>query len=539
MIHICWKFPPIHLSFFCFLIGCAQVQTLEGGKIDEQAPIPIAINPPNQTTQFNGQQIRITFDEFVRLNKPLQTISVIPNDINIKTELHHKTLTLSWEEPLRENTTYSIFLNRTVQDITESNDSIMQLVFSTGNVIDSLSYTTFVVNAENETPEKNIVVGLFDHPDSLRPIYFAQTDEHGKATLNHLKEGDYYVRAFSDDLKQGKIGKNDRIAFKTESIRSSSTPIDSTPLRLFPPISPPKITSFVYHPPGFFVVSANRSLSDTSTILSINEEQIPHERLHIFSADSIGIPFRPVDTNVIILKIKNEDWTDSTRLRIPTNQRTKHTKIYAQKTNLLSKESIVLSTTDLIDQIDTSQIKIIHVSDSSQVHNYRYQISNNSVQFWIDHKENERTKINVSPDAFHISKDWKTEPYEQVFTHRSHKELGVLNLTVERITTSAIIVEMLFNNTLVHRTSSLDTNKILHFVFNDLEPGEYTFRIIEDTNGNKQWDTGNFETMTQPETIHFFSTPITIRANWEIEATLTIDLTPSKAMHASFFKLHA
>ena len=57
-------------------------------------------------------------------------------------------------------------------------------------------------------------------------------------------------------------------------------------------------------------------------------------------------------------------------------------------------------------------------------------------------------------------------------------------------------------------------------IVNELEPGDYTFKIILDENQNGKWDTGNFETYLQAEKVDLYSTPIKVRANWEVEATL-------------------
>ena len=36
------------------------------------------------------------------------------------------------------------------------------------------------------------------------------------------------------------------------------------------------------------------------------------------------------------------------------------------------------------------------------------------------------------------------------------------------------------------------------------EPGKYTARLIEDTNGNYKWDTGNYEKKLQPEMVYYY-----------------------------------
>lgn len=505
----------------CFLlVACAQIKSLEGGPRDESAPVPMGMVPANETVNFNGQAIAIRFDEYVKLNNPLQTISVIPNDIKIKAELQDKTLLLYWEESMRENTTYSIFLNKTIRDVNESNDSIMQLVFSTGPFIDSLSYSTFVVDAKDGLPKKNMVVGLFDHPDSLRPIYFAQTDQNGKVKLNYLKEGAFYIRAFEDLSKRGIIGKNESIAFREVMVSPGMDYIDSVPLKAFSPLPKPDITTFKFNAPGTFVVGANRSLENAE--LRLNGNEIPKDRIKFIKNDSLLIVTRPGEDNLFIFSATTDDWTDTTRARVvPT--RNKITNINTPSTDYFPGKPIVLSSLDLIDAVDTSKITIFNFTDSTVINDYTFEIKGNELELLIPDFTGEKIKITVNPEALKITEGWTFQKFEQTFNKRADKEFGILNVKISGYS-EPIIIEMLSKNAVV-KTEFLTESKVLRF--EQLEPGEYTFRIILDENGNQQWDTGNFETKTQPEEIHLFSTPTKVRANWEIDVELVpLETTP-------------
>ncbi len=50
-----------------------------------------------------------------------------------------------------------------------------------------------------------------------------------------------------------------------------------------------------------------------------------------------------------------------------------------------------------------------------------------------------------------------------------------------------------------------------------LTPGNYTLKVIIDSNNNNKWDTGNYSEKTQAETIVIYEKPIVIRANWDNE----------------------
>ena len=72
------------------------------------------------------------FDEFIKLQDPLNTITMNPSVGQLTSELKNKTLRVSWEASLLPETTYILQLNGTIRDNTESNDSIYQFVFSSG-----------------------------------------------------------------------------------------------------------------------------------------------------------------------------------------------------------------------------------------------------------------------------------------------------------------------------------------------------------------------------------------------------------------------
>ena len=123
--------------------------TITGGPRDETAPKPVEelMEPKNATTNYTGNSFVIPFDEYFQLNNPAQTIRMVPPHATVQAEMRKKTLYLSWEDTLEANTTYAIYLNGTVKDLTEGNDTTLQIVFSTGPVLDTTSYTLAIVDA--------------------------------------------------------------------------------------------------------------------------------------------------------------------------------------------------------------------------------------------------------------------------------------------------------------------------------------------------------------------------------------------------------
>jgi hypothetical protein len=61
--------------------------------------------------------------------------------------------------------------------------------------------------------------------------------------------------------------------------------------------------------------------------------------------------------------------------------------------------------------------------------------------------------------------------------------------------------QLLDNSEKVIRTSALYNGEL---IFEDLRPGKYYLRYIDDTNGNGKWDTGKYSEKQQPEKVYYF-----------------------------------
>ncbi|MCH5175357.1 MAG: Ig-like domain-containing protein [Prevotellaceae bacterium] len=81
-------------------------------------------------------------------------------------------------------------------------------------------------------------------------------------------------------------------------------------------------------------------------------------------------------------------------------------------------------------------------------------------------------------------------------------------------------VQLLDGNDKVIKTIKAQNNKADFYFIN---PGTYYMRMFCDINDNGVWDTGDYETMLQPEPVYYYPAPLPLKANWEI----TEDWNPS------------
>lgn len=188
-----------------FIHACANPVSPTGGPKDTTPPEIIRSIPLNQSVNFTGDRVIMTFSEFVTL-KDMNTQLVVSPPLSEPPvfSMRGKSMTMKFEEPLRENSTYNFFFGDAIVDLTEANPlTNYSFSFSTGPVLDSLSIKGKLLNAFNLQPVKSAFVMLYDSiydsvPYKQRPYYLARTSETGDFVLNNLRDSKYLMFALTD-----------------------------------------------------------------------------------------------------------------------------------------------------------------------------------------------------------------------------------------------------------------------------------------------------------------------------------------------------
>lgn len=191
-----------------FAQQCANAVAPTGGPKDNTPPRVVEAVPVNQSINFSGKKIEITFDEYITLENANQNVLISPPlsekpDIKLK----NKTVVVKFKENLAPNTTYTINFGSAIKDLHEGNpfkDYVYS--FSTGDHIDTLAIAGKVLKADDKKPAEEVYVGLYaadrDNLDSLpmsvAPNYITKTDKEGRFSLNGLADKKYLVFALKD-----------------------------------------------------------------------------------------------------------------------------------------------------------------------------------------------------------------------------------------------------------------------------------------------------------------------------------------------------
>ena len=202
----------IAATTFCCVIShsCANTKASPvGGPKDTIPPVIVAINPPMGDTAFplTGTPVRLRFNEYTVVKDANQVLLSPPHKKKPKVKVKGKEIVVTFQDTLRENTTYTIDFGSGLADNNEGNIAPRFVyAFSTGDTLDSMYICGTVVDAETMTPVKNALVSLYrEFRDSstmiLLPDAAGRSDDWGFFTIRNIKPVPYWVYACTDDNK--------------------------------------------------------------------------------------------------------------------------------------------------------------------------------------------------------------------------------------------------------------------------------------------------------------------------------------------------
>lgn len=117
----------------------------------------------------------------------------------------------------------------------------------------------------------------------------------------------------------------------------------------------------------------------------------------------------------------------------------------------------------------------------------------------------------VDSTAFHGIYGLFTDKIKQGFKTRAMEEYSTLYFDIVGADSIAF-VELLDGQDRVLRRRPVIAGRADFYYLN---PGKYSARLINDTNGNGEWDTGIYEKGQQPEKVYYYPDIIDVKVNWE------------------------
>ena len=225
-------FSLSHLLTLSLFTSCARMGAPDGGWYDDDPPKVVKADPEDQATNIQSRKINIYFDEFIKLVDATNKVIVSPPQLEMpEIKAAGKRIVVELKDTLKENTTYTIDFSDAITDNNEGNPmGNYTYSFSTGEQIDTMEVSGYVLDASNLEPIKGILVGLYnDLADSAfktKPMLrVSRTDSRGHFVVKGIAPGTY--RAYALQEADGDFRftqRSEMIAFNHDTFEPSSKP---------------------------------------------------------------------------------------------------------------------------------------------------------------------------------------------------------------------------------------------------------------------------------------------------------------------------
>lgn len=455
----------ISVSLIIGSSGCANIIPPGGGPRDSLPPVLISAIPKDSVTNFTGDRITLTFDEFVEIDNAFENVLVSPTPNNVPNiGFHFRNVTVKIKDTLEPNTTYSIDFGNALKDVNEGNIyKNFTYVFSTGRTLDQNTISGKVILAETGKIDTTLIVVLHRNlEDSAvakeKPRYIAKLDGKGNFTFRNLPAATFALYAIPNEFSRRYDDTTKPFAFADSAINTAQ----NTPVTLYA-----------------YQLAKNDTVAKTSQPKNVNaKSRNKQEKL----------------------------------LRFQNN-------LESGRQDLLS--NLQLNFTQPIKTFDTTKI-ILTNKDFTPVSNYTIAPDTNMTRFSIIHNWPPDTDFNlmIGKDAFTDSAGLTLVKNDTIkFTTKRNEDYGAVRLRFRNLDLSKNPVLQVVQNDKIIESSTLTSPEWSRKLYN---PGEYDLRILYDDNKNGKWDPGKFfGVRKQPEKVTIINSKLSIRSNWDNERDIT------------------
>lgn len=528
------NFKYILFLLIIVITGCAKRGSITGGLKDTLAPILTFSFPKNYSTNFNSKEIKLTFDEYIKLkdlNKQLIISPPMKYDPLILPTGVSKYISIKIQDTLELNTTYSFNFGQSITDNNEGNAlNQFKYVFSTGTFIDSLSLTGTVKDAYTKEVESFVSVMLYEVNDKFNdsvvynqvPRYITNTlDSLTTFNLENLKAGKYLLVAMKDYGSNNKFNpKKDKIGFHKEFI---TIPSDTTyEIKIFKETPSFKATR-PYQASSNRVIIPYEGVSKNSKIILKNGETVLPTLVTKFpQKDSLQVWFEPIKVDSLALTINEDKYEKAFNFKTKASKKDSLNISALQSGSINIKERFTLKTNTPLDKFDNSKMKLTNKDSISVDFKTEYDEFNQRLFFDFKKEPLEKYRLQIMPGALTDYLGHSNDTLVYNLTTKDLAEYGNLKVNLQNAKRFPLIVELTNDTGDVIATEYAENKPEVEF--NLIEPAIFWLRAIYDDNKNREWDSGNYLKKREAEEVIYFSKGVDVRANWDVEQAFDLSI---------------
>jgi len=570
----------ISLFYLIFYTSCANIGSPSGGPKDSIPPVVVRTIPELRGTNFKGNDVRITFDEFINSDEVTEKLVVSPPmKKKPMIKMKGKTLIVEFTQDLRKESTYSLDFKDAVADNNEKNPiEDFRFSFSTGSTFDSLRVVGYVKDAITQEPVEKALVLLHRQKDYTAfidsvPDYIGKTDKEGLFMIDNVAPGSYRLYALTDTDNSLTYNSNaEQIAF-ADSLIIPSAKYVARPDTVIKGADTLLVTGHVdYLPAPRYLMMLeeikfghhlgpykrnqgnkcdfyfSESLSDSFQVNLIKptptkdwsyiESNLKRDSITVWLTDTIlsksdslkfELKYQVLDSlNQLVIKRDTVGMIYSAP-KTPKVKRKKGELPPVPTINLSNNinsaahdlyRPIKIEAPEPLSSFDTTRIRLYSLEDTVKTRiPIEVKRDTNSVRkYFIEHhwEPNTNYLFQVDSAAAYNIYGYPSNKVDQKFKTQKEDYYGKIILTISGLSGPAI-VQLLGND---KDEKVLQKIQILgdgKIEFPYLKPEKYKLKIILDSNKNGKWDTGFLADGIQPEEVVYYPKIIKIRSNFEIE----------------------
>ncbi|MEW6701556.1 MAG: Ig-like domain-containing protein [Bacteroidota bacterium] len=566
-------FKIIAFGIILFFTRCASQMPPDGGEVDKIPPKIIELFPENGTTNYKDNFFEITFSEYVDKSSVKEAIFISPFlQKKVEYDWSGRTLTVYFNDTLKQNTTYTITIGTDVKDINNANKMAepFSFAFSTGDKIDKGKISGKIYNAD---PDGVMIFAYRNNekeidPAQQKPDYLSQVGKNGKYTLLGLGDGSYSVFAIRDKLRDLKYQKNEDefgVQYKRIALDDKVDEINNVDFFLtIEDTIAPKITNVLMKDRNHLIVEFGEAV-DSTKIFGSNFfalDTIKNKKVQIkyfYKGDAKRNQFYLAFTDTLE---EREDWVlvsngipdlkdnlsavEKTPFSVKNDRDTFAVKLLRTAGDLPG---------DKVDYEDPKIIMAFNGAIDSAIIKNKLSIQDakgNKLDFWgssvkspSDIPSGEVNRLDDALFRIHLSSTLKQSAdytvkldlknYNDVFGNK------VDSLFQSKITTSneldfsgasgsvadnsdslsaVVVLQSTTQNKIIYK-QKVDTKK--NFDFTKIIPGKYLLWGFKDRNKNGEYDHGTIKPHSFAEEFNFFPDTLNLRARWPV-GNVNIDL---------------
>lgn len=519
------------------IVSCANRGSPSGGEKDILPPEIVRSIPDNFSTNFNAEEIRVYFNEYIKtknLSKQLVISPPMKNQPDI-TPLGSasKYITIKILDTLKPNTTYAFNFGNSIVDNNEENPfEFYRYVFSTGDYIDSLSVKGSIKDALDFKAEDFVSVALYKmdstYIDSLiyksPPDYITNTlDSTTNFKIENIKAGKYMLRALKDENNNNTFQqKNEKIAFyqtpinlPEDSIGFNLTLFKETPnyRAIKPSLIAGEKLAF-----GFEGDYKNMEIELLSRVTDSFKSRIYKQK----EKDTLLYYYSPkLEVDSLVFKISNakQQVIDTFSVKIRNNTRDSLVLSSNPKGSIKFSQDLVISGNIPFKSFNKNKITIRDKDSLLVDFKTDYDTLKNDLKIKFEKKESNRYNIELLPNAITDFYNNTNDTLKLSVRTQTKYDYSTARIILENAK-FPLIVELTNDKGEVYVSQYIEKNKPIDF--EDIDSGKYFLRAIFDTNNNGKYDTGNYLKGIQPERVSYAKKQVEAKAGFDQIITFTL-----------------